>query len=166
MNNDNRTKSTGSEYVWYACYGSNINSRRFMRYIVNCSDTTPPVADMQFQLPYSIYFAASSTLWEDKAVAFLDDGKAGNALGRIYKITRAQYEEVKLQEGTKYTKMVDLGEVEGLPVYTFTDVELRSDFGEPSTAYFDTILEGLVETYPEMDKDELRKYLLSRIRTI
>lgn len=150
-------------YIWYACYGSNINRARFMRYINNCSDTTPPVGDRPFELPYSIYFAASSVRWENKAVAFLDDTKAGYALGRIYKITREQYEEVKLQEGAKYTRKVDLGEVEGLPVYTFTDVAVRSDRGEPSEAYFRTILEGLQETYPERDEEDLRAYLQGRV---
>ena len=154
---------SNKEYVWYACYGSNINRARFMRYIDGCSDTTPPVEDRPFELPYSIYFAASSVRWENKAVAFLDDSRTGHALGRIYKISREQYDEVKLQEGVKYTKQVELGEVDGLPVYTFTDVEVRSDRGEPSEAYFCTILEGLVEVYPERDEKELRAYLMGGI---
>ena len=36
-------------YVWYACYGSNINRERFMRYINWCSDTTPPMEDRPWE---------------------------------------------------------------------------------------------------------------------
>lgn len=35
-------------YVWYACYGSNISKMRFMDYINRCRDTTPPVEDRPY----------------------------------------------------------------------------------------------------------------------
>lgn len=148
-----------TDYVWYACYGSNINKTRFMRYIVNCSDTTPPVEDRAFTLPYNVYFADKSAIWDDKAVAFIDDTKPGHALGRIYKITREQYEDVKMQEGSKYTKGVELGEHDGLSVYTFTCQQQYEQYDQPAESYVNTILHGLEETYPEKTTEELKAYL-------
>ena len=148
-----------NEYIWYACYGSNINRERFMKYIHGCNDSSAPVEEYPFEFPYNIYFAAESPRWDNKAVAFLDDTCEGHALGKIYKITREQYEDVKLQEGSKYTKKVEVGTVDGIPVYTFTDIQRRVDIGIPSDAYFNTILNGLIETYPDRTEHELRYYL-------
>lgn len=149
-----------NQHIWYACYGSNINKARFMRYIDACSDTTPPIEDRHFIFPHDVYFADKSVTWDNKAVAFLDDTMSGRALGRIYKITREQYEEVKLQEGRKYTKFVDLGTVEGIPVYTFTCPQQYDEHAMPSEAYVSTILAGLEEVYPEKDILELKSYLV------
>ena len=74
-------------YVWYACYGSNINRERFMRYINRCSDTTPPVEDRPYEFKHPVFFAGHSSIWENKGTAFLDVWSEGDALGRIYKIT-------------------------------------------------------------------------------
>ncbi len=160
MNNNHRNDGPGSEYVWYACYGSNINKERFMRYINNCSETMPPVEDRLFEFPHNVYFADESRIWENKAVAFLDDTRNGHALGRIYKITRAQYDEVKQQEGRKYTKFVDMGVIDGLPVYTFTCPKQYEEHAEPSEAYVGTILAGLEEVYPDKSKAELKEYMM------
>lgn len=67
------------DYVWYACYGSNISSARFMRYINSCTDKTPPVEARAYEFPHNIYFAAESKTWKGKAVAFLDDSEKGFA---------------------------------------------------------------------------------------
>lgn len=140
-------KNIDTEYIWYACYGSNINKERFMKYINNCSDKTPPVEDRPFMFNHSIYFAKSSGQWDNGGVAFLDDSCVGEAYGRIYKITRAQYEEVKSQEGPSYTKKIYLGEIDGTPVYSFTDTQINEPVRMPSHKYFTTILDGLKECY-------------------
>lgn len=135
------------EYVWYACYGSNINKSRFMEYINDCSDQTPPVEDRPYRFNHNIYFAKSSKRWHNGGVAFLDDSCDGCAYGRIYKITREQYEEIKRQEGCNYTKKIDLGEIEGIPVYSFTDTQKNEPTQTPSDEYFATILNGLKDCY-------------------
>lgn len=140
-------KNIDTEYIWYACYGSNINKERFMKYINNCSDKTPPIEDRPFMFNHSIYFAKSSGQWDNGGVAFLDDSCVGEAYGRIYKITRAQYEEVKSQEGPSYTKKIYLGEIDGTPVYSFTDTQINEPVRMPSHKYFTTILDGLKECY-------------------
>lgn len=153
-----------SEYVWYACYGSNINFDRFMIYINRCTDTTPPAESRPYQFGYPIYFAKKSRQWDNGGVAFLDESRSGEALGRIYKITKEQYEEVKINEGPNYRKQIDLGEIEGLPVYTFTDTQEIVHESMPSVRYFTTILEGLKDSYSGIYSDEaLTVYLIDAI---
>ena len=152
------------QYVWYACYGSNINYDRFMLYINRCTDTTPPVESRPYQFNYPIYFAKKSRLWDNGGVAFLDDSCIGETLGRIYKITKEQYEQVKINEGPNYRKQIDLGQIEGLPVYTFTDTQKIVLGSMPSARYFTTILEGLKECYSGIYSDEaLAIYLIDAI---
>lgn len=140
-------QKTEPDYVWYACYGSNISKIRFMKYIENCSDKTPPVEDRPFIFDHNIYFAKSSSRWNDGGIAFLDDTCDGCAYGRIYKITKAQFDEVKKQEGRNYTKKLEFGEIEGIPVYSFTDTQKNEPVRTPSAEYFETILNGLKECY-------------------
>ena len=153
-----------SNYVWYACYGSNVNKNRFMAYIRNCSDSTPPVDDRPFVFEHSIYFAKSASCWQNGGKAFLDDTVSGSAYGRIYKITREQYEEVKRHEGTDYTKKICLGEIDGHPVYSFTDTQKNSPSKTPSGEYFTTIAEGLKECYHGiLSEKEIMDYLTGAI---
>ena len=156
--------NTEPTHVWYACYGSNLCRERFMRYIENCADTTPPVADRPFTLPHPIYFAKSFRHWDNGAAAFLDDSRSGAAYSRIYKITRAQYEDVKRQEGIHYTKKLSFGEVDGLPVYSFTDTQRNEPLRLPSRAYFSVILRGLRECYGGTLPDvEIARYLIGAV---
>ena len=141
-------------YVWYACYGSNINWERFMRYINNCTDRTEPVEDRPFEFAHSVFFAGTSSIWGGKGKAFLDDIADGHAFGRIYKITDEQYREVKVYEGRDYTKKVDLGMLEDVPVVTFTCLD-RPERSAPSAEYLEVILAGLRETYPDIRESAL-----------
>lgn len=152
-----------TEYVWYACYGSNISKTRFMKYINNCSDTTPPVEDRPFFFPHSIYFAKHTEWWKG-AKAFLDDTTEGNTYGRIYKVTREQYEQIKVQEGSDYTKKLELGMIESLPVYSFTDTQKNTDVKMPSEDYYNEILKGLKECYAGiLDDKKIVEYLNSTV---
>ena len=151
-------------YVWYACYGSNLCKERFMRYINNCSDRTPPVEDRPFLFDHNIYFAKTAHNWQNGGKAFLDDSSDGLAYGRIYKITKVQFEELKRQEGADYTKKLDLGSIDGIPVYSFTDVQKNLPLHTPSREYFETILKGLNECYDNLLTDgEQINYLIASI---
>lgn len=152
------------DYIWYACYGSNINRSRFMNYIKECTDTTPPVEDRPFEFDHPVFFAGKSIIWDGKGKAFLDMEKDGHAFGRIYKITRDQYHEVKYMEGSDYQRMVDLGELDGIPVVTFTyDRSPDPKRAVPSLEYLNTILDGLKETYPEYRESALAVELIKGI---
>lgn len=156
--------SADSSYVWYACYGSNVNKKRFMKYIERCSDKTPPVEDRPFRFDHNIYFAKTAGNWYSGGKAFLDDTTTGEAYGRIYKITKAQFEEIKCAEGRDYLKRLHLGDMQGIPVYSFTDIQKNMSTNVPSDEYYRTILEGLIECYNGIfDDKELNTYLISRI---
>lgn len=153
-----------NDYVWYACYGSNISRERFMDYINRCNDKTPPIENRPFTFEHNIYFAKSSSKWQNGAKAFLDDSNRGFAYGRIYKITRGQFEEIKAYEGQDYTKRLFLGTIDGIPVYSFTDVQKNISERCPSNEYFAVILEGLQECYQGLvDDSVITDYLISAI---
>ena len=148
-------------WVWYAAYGSNLSKERFMRYIERCTDQSKPEDDRRFEFPYDITFAGTAVSWGNKGKAFLDDSKEGKALGRIYKVSRSQFEEIQNMEGPDYTKKIHLGWEEGIPVYTFTAEEITNENNSPSADYIEVILQGLRETYPEKSDLALQVYLFS-----
>ena len=151
-------------YVWYACYGSNINWERFMRYINNCTDRTEPAEDRPYEFAHPVFFAGTSSIWEGKGKAFLDDTADGHAFGRIFKITDEQYREVKVYEGRDYTKKVELGMLEGIPVVTFTCRQKpEPERAVPSAEYLEVILSGLRETYPDIRESALAADLVHGI---
>ena len=159
-----KEKTADTEYVWYACYGSNINNSRFMEYINSCTDKTPPLESRPYQFEHPIYFAKSSKRWDNGGVAFLNDTCEGEALGRMYKITKEQYEQIKRKEGPNYGKKIYLGETDGIPMYTFTDFQKNEPLGIPSVYYFLTILNGLRDVYNGIYSDEaLVVYLIDNI---
>ena len=149
-------------YVWYACYGSNINKERFMKYINRCTDKTEPVEDRPYEFKHPVFFAGTSLTWDGKGKAFLDDNAQGHAFGRIYKITNEQYREIKANEGSDYTKKVELESIEGIPVVTFT-CRHKSERSVPSTTYLDVILAGLRETYPDVRESAVAADLIRGI---
>ena len=160
----NRKLNQQKEYVWYACYGSNICRQRFMIYINSCNDNTPPVEDRPYEFDYDMYFAKKACNWDNGGKAFLDLSKPGHAYGRMYKVTKEQYEQILRYEGSDYTQHVDLGMVSGLPVYTFTDTKTNEERTLPSYRYYNVILQGLRECYEGiLDDAQIVQYLNSRI---
>lgn len=148
--------------VWYACYGSNINKDRFMNYINRCSDNTPPVEDRPYEFAHPVFFAGQSRTWSYKGTAFLDDEAEGSALGRIYKITEEQYQDVSWMEGKRYRKKIEFDSLDGIPVVSFTCSQ-REDRAVPSLDYFNKIVEGLKETYPAFRESALAENLINGI---
>ncbi len=150
-------------HLWYACYGSNIREERFLKYIDRCSDQTPPKESQPFTFHHPIYFAKTTKTWDHGGKAFLDDTASGTACGRIYKITKEQFDEIKGFEGADYRKLLYFGVTDGLPVYSFTDICRNNQDRLPSVRYFSTILDGLTETYPQKDLKELANDLIAAI---
>ena len=150
------------EEVWYVAYGSNISYDRFIQYINDCTDKTLPAENKPYILPYNIYFAYKSSRWNRKGVVFLDETKPGMAYGRAYKIKMSQFLEIRRNEGSVYSKKICLGQMDNVPVYTFTSPMLRTDIMEPSREYMDVISKGLKEVYPEMSEGFISVYLYTR----
>jgi hypothetical protein len=161
-------------YVWYACYGSNINQDRFILYIKGgrhnffgvevsnqgCSDQTPPLKDIPYTLNHPIYFAKEKNRWQG-GVAFLDTKNEGFSYGRAYLITYEQFLEIKQQEGAWYDVEVDLGILDGYKVKTFTGFHL--DQALPSLIYINTIKDGLLQIgYKESEIETYLKETLQK----
>lgn len=114
-------------YVWYACYGSNLNEDRFNYYIkggkypVNgsnysgCRDKTDFISKTNMTIKHGLYFAEKSDSWEGKAIAFIT-AKANfpkYILDKItskyssttkcvlYKVTSEQFIDILTQENGK-----------------------------------------------------------------
>ena len=141
-------------YVWYACYGSNMLADRFKRYIDRCDDKTFPSESREYIFPYPIFFGGQSSIWDNCGTAFLDVNVQGKALGRIYKITNNQFDQVMVFEGPKYRKRIDLGQIDGIPVVTFTNSDEQRQ-NAPSCDCYDTVLSGMIETFPYFDESSL-----------
>jgi len=106
------------DYVWYVGYGSNLSNQRFLCYILGgipkyggknnqaCTNRALPLEDRPIKIPYSLYFALpeerkETSNWGKGGVAFITPEKVEDkdlwTLGRMWKITKEQYEEVKKQ---------------------------------------------------------------------
>ena len=159
------------QLVWYVGYGSNLSRERFECYIKGgiskystrkspykeMSDPTPPVNSCGYRVPYKIYYAMKRPNWGNGGVAFLDDLKPGDTLGRMWLIKKKQYDELLRLEGlTWYDKGILLGEKEGIPIYTITHSIRYTPDVAPSEGYLRTIEEGLADIFSE---DEYRKYI-------
>ena len=148
--------------VWYACYGSNLSSARFQKYLESCGGDVADMEKRAFSMNGNLYFAADSANWgSGKGVAFLDETSQGTVLSRIYKVSRSQFNSIKKSEGPKYIRKLIVGTVDDIPVYTFTAPQKREDINAPSKEYVQTILRGLRETYPETSETVLHSYLFS-----
>ncbi len=149
-----------------------------------CTDTTPPTDDRPFLIPYRLYFALPAGFegtenWGKGGVAFISPVPVKEEAeglepteteglnrelthGRAWKITRAQYEEIREQEGRGlYDLELKVGAIEGIPVYTITHSTLLPRILPPSTAYLKTIAEGLKETF-HLRAEEIADYLLGK----
>ncbi|WP_099355007.1 hypothetical protein [Fredinandcohnia onubensis] len=183
------------QYVWYASYGSNINRDRFLCYIkggrpkgsteteVGCKDTSSPIDEGIFTIPYPLYFAKEARRWDSKGVAFIDGSPNEDTAtySKKYLITSEQFIDVLKQENSGlqfdidlqkvkesgsmifrkkawYGRILYLGDDGGYPIFTFTapwDIETVA-FNKPSYEYLDTIISGLKEYY---SKEEIIQYL-------
>lgn len=154
-------------YVWYVGYGSNLHQQRFLCYITGgspqlgtacatgCTDKTHPVGNKVITVSHALYFAihgtgTSTSNWGTGGVAFLDPHEDPTAVTycRMWKITTAQYAEVRRQEGrTWYDKEISLGTECGSPILTITNQSLIGNILCPSDTYLKTIALGIRESY-------------------
>lgn len=140
--------------VLYASYGSNLSAGRFQTYLQGgwpagsarmysgARDTRLPAEDLPVALRGTVHYAGDNSVWTGGA-AFLDPSTTGHSLGRAYRITAEQFDDVVAQEcgqeaGSKYLnlneviacgqssdpglygRLIHVGDHGGLPVFTFT----------------------------------------------
>ncbi len=155
------------DYIWYACYGSNINTDRLMIYIngdknnklgsvLGCKDKSKPLDEKPYIFKYPIYFAGVSKKWNG-GMAFLDYLKIGKSYGKIYKIKMGQFRDILKQENDAYNLILYLEDYEGLPIFTFTRKYKGNDLNSPSKEYCDVIKKGILDTYSDLDNTEIDK---------
>ncbi len=149
------------EYVWYACYGSNLSSERFKCYIEGgvckengksysgCTNDKSLWTDSKIiRVPGKMFFGNSSSSWGGKGVAFYNPDGNGETIMRLYKITKEQLYEVQRQEGKAaywYGRLFRLGpDLDGCEIYTITN-EAAVPANRPSDVYLDLIRRALIE---------------------
>lgn len=163
----------GKEYVWYASYGSNMLYERFMYYIkggycefnnkhyLGCKDKTPPKGDKPIIIPYRMYFGNQSASWGNGGVSFLDINTPGMSLGRMYLVTREQFNDIHDQESKHknwYNEICEIGKCEEHKIMTFSNKSKRETC-MPSDSYFEVVKFGIKEKYPDMSDSEIMRYL-------
>ena len=105
--------NTTEPLVWYAAYGSNLSSERFMTYLQGgipegstrphrgAVDPSPPREDRPYRLPsHALYFAKNAETWGGGGVAFIapvQDAEA-SVLLRLYLVTAGQLRDILAQE--------------------------------------------------------------------
>ena len=160
------------EIVWYFCYGSNINTNRFMKYITGdkdghyadkegCLDQTKPIDSKPYTIRRRIYFAKHSGKWNG-GVAFLNYRSLGKVYGKIYKIKKSQFLDIYKQEHRlkDYNTILYVGKYNRIPIYTFTSTYKLKDVEEPSKEYLEVIRKGLRETYIDLSDKQIEKYII------
>lgn len=159
------------DLVWYACYGSNINTERFMHYINGdktgklsskdgCKDKSLPLEARAYTFKCPIYFAGESRRWTG-GMAFLDYEAEGESYGKIYKIKMNQFIGVLEQEQKcrLYDAIIMVDTIDGAPIFSFTSLHKLNDrLNKPSNRYIETIKSGILDTYPDLDAKKLEHY--------
>ncbi|MFJ2864308.1 histone deacetylase [Kitasatospora sp. NPDC087314] len=99
----------GERLVWYAAYGSNLDSARFACYLrggrpiggahthPGCRDRRPPLRDVPSLLSGTLYFAQESAVWGGGR-GFYDPQTNGRIPCRAYLVTEGQFSDIAAQE--------------------------------------------------------------------
>lgn len=184
------------DYVWYAAYGSNINEDRFLCYIKGgkpkggnkrnpgCSNKSLPLKSKKIVINHQLYFAKKSNTWDNGGVAFIKTkpSKQHKTLGKMYLITREQFEEIVTQENNNkaykinfkkllsrgsqvinkeawYGNILHLGYHKNAPIFTFTNKEgFTKLINTPSEGYLGTIVNGIYAQH-KLSKTKIANYI-------
>jgi hypothetical protein len=187
------------EFIWYASYGSNILEQRFLCYIQGgrpvgstktysgSSDKTPPLRKEQIIINMELYFAGSSSVWDNGGIAYIAPSlnSSFKTLGRMYLISKQQFLDLLNQEAfnlksipinfnkaisdkslifdsnSLYNTIIFLGMKDGFPIFTLTAKGKVHEANKPSESYLKIIIKGLKETY-QLNDEEIRDYFISK----
>jgi len=181
--------------IWYASYGSNCLAARFEAYLTGgrasgstrsergARDPRGPAESAPFLIPRGVRFIGDSAKWGGGGVAFLDHRRERSAPGRIYLITRGQFDDIAAQESGRdrvalpldelvpgevhvfgsrgYDALLAFEPIEDVPVATFTSPQPPEDrpTSPPSAAYLGAVVRGIMEVH-SMPVEELAARLL------
>lgn len=188
-----------SEAVWYVAFGSNLALERFSVYLtggpipfsttgrhqVGARDPSPPTGDQPFTLERSLLFTGSSPQWGDGGTAAIDHdhNPVTPTLGRAYRITLGQFEDVLAQENRldvpvaldlgallarpldvvdrKYGRAELIGDIEGEPAVTLASPVRPTGLAPADASYLRVMARGLGQAW-DMDARAAADYLSSR----
>lgn len=167
------------------CYLAGGRPPGARRHYAGARDRTLPRDDRAVHLPGRVWFAGESSVWGG-GTAFYDHDAVGPTPARAYRITAAQLADVAAQEmhrsptaddpleaalldgidgrhaagPGRYETLVAVGQLDGLPMLTFTAPHGHSDVPHtaPSAAYLAMIGAGLREAHDWSDT-EVSAYL-------
>ena len=164
-------KVDDEEPVWYLCYGSNINTKRFMIYINGdqeggyaqrdgCRDKSKPIDSKPYVIRRRIYFATHCGRWNG-GVAFLNYRSRGKVYGKIYKIKKSQFIDIYKQEHSSkdYNTVLYVGKYKKVPIYTFTSILKLNNLVKPSEEYLEVIRKGIKDIFKDISDKKLDKYI-------
>ena len=164
--------------LWYVSYGSNLFAERFRCYLAGgrapgarwtnpgARDPSPPTGDRRVDLDNALVFGGPSHTWHG-GPAYLDLVTPGHSVGRGWRITRQQFDDLVAQEnklqpgavttsdevleaggvvvpGARYGRLVRLDPVDGEPAVTFTYID-RPRERAPDPRYLELLRAGLEE---------------------
>ena len=175
------------DHLWYVSYGSNLFADRFHCYLTGgrapgarwtnpgARDPSLPTGDRRIgavifpvahELDHALVFGGPSHTWHG-GPAFLDLVTPGHSVGRGWRITHEQFEDLVAQEnkldpgtvtisallieeggvvlpGTRYGRLVPLPPIDGEPAVTFTYID-RPHERAPDPTYLELLQAGLEE---------------------
>ncbi|MFI1170759.1 histone deacetylase [Streptomyces melanogenes] len=168
-----------------ACYLTGGRPAGGTRAYPGCRDRSLPTASIPVELPGVMYFATRSPVWGGGR-AFYDPDAEGRVLARAHLVSASQFADIAAQEmyrepGTdldltevltrgrvtlgdgRYETLVCAGQVDGLPLLTFTAPWRVDDVLStvPSAAYLRHLASGLLEA-GAWDTDAVAAYVASR----
>lgn len=150
-------------------------------------DRTAPRKVAPVSLAGSVFFAWQSPTWGG-GIAFYDPAEAGTSYGRAYLVTTGQFADIAAQEmhrvpdvdadldltglladghallgPGRYERLLVVGELDQLPVVTFTASWTRKEIqlNPPVGRYLRMMADGLREAH-DLDDEEIVNYLLTR----
>ncbi len=169
----------------FLCYIQGGTPAGAVRSFEGCTDTTEPLDSRPFQINRELYFAKKAVTWNGGGIGFLkpDKDSQSKTYGRIYKISLGQFKDLLKQElrvkgnvpvnlerlkcdgffnclpEGRYGHLLHLGEIEGLPVISFSSERfLKEQINPPAEAYLSTIIRGLREIYSLKDEELIRYF--------
>lgn len=150
-----------------------------------CRDATLPRDERPFVMNHQLYFAKEAGRWNGGGVGFVDivRDRSFRTYSNMYLVTREQFMDITAQEnglesfemdldeiiekGSKvvqdswYGHVLYLDDVDGYPVFTFTNPEPISleEVNKPSVEYLSTIIGGLKKGV-ELDEEQIVEYFM------
>ena len=107
---DSTKTDASKDLVWYASYGSNMSSARFLCYVQGgtpkgsartykgAENKEPPKDSMSLIVPHQLYFAGESAVWGGAPAFIAATPSSAKTYARAYLLTRDQFNDVVAQE--------------------------------------------------------------------